>query len=128
MSELHRFRVRHADDNEVLLEVDPAILTPEMATEINTFWGGAARRLADQHGDVVQTVVRMFGARAIFYMQADRGADLVETDQRGGEQWTKLILESEAEGWPSFEQLGIRIVSAYVEACDYDGVELLISP
>ena len=73
MSTLKRFWVRLGED-EVLLEVDMSILTPELAAEINGFWNGAEARLRDQGGEVVQTVVRLFGARAIFCMQADGGA------------------------------------------------------
>jgi hypothetical protein len=121
---LRRFNVRYADDNQVLLEVDTAILTPELATEINSFWGSDKLRLAEQGGDIVQTVVRLFGARAIFSMQADGGADFSEGAEGSSEFWTKRVLELQVEGWPDFERLGIRIVQAYVTAADYFDVAL----
>jgi Protein of unknown function (DUF2528) len=125
---LRRFNVRYADDNQVLLEVDTAILTPELATEINSFWGSDKLRLAEQGGDIVQTVVRLFGARAIFSMQADGGADFSEGAEGSSEFWTERVLELQVEGWPDLEHLGIRIVQAYVTAADYFDVALEALP
>lgn len=124
MSARQRYWVRFPETHEVLLEVDPAILTNAIAADINSFWGGAALRLADQDGDPVKTAVRLFGSRAIFHMQADGGAAFEESNKWGAESWTKLVLELEGEGWPGYEELGIRIVSAYVESCDYFDVTL----
>lgn len=128
MSSLRRFNVRYADDNEVLLEVDMAILTPELATEINNFWGSNLLRLEEQNGDIVQTVVRLFGARAILHIQADGGVDFSEGAADSSEFWTKQVLEAEHEGWPDPEHLGMWIVQAYVTAADYFDVSLEALP
>jgi hypothetical protein len=128
MGALRRFKVRYADDNEVVLEVDMSILTPELAAEINGFWGSDKLRLAEQGGDVVQTVVRLFGARVFFHLQAEGGVDFSEGAEGSSEFWTKRVLELQVEGWPDFEHLGIRIVQAYVTAADYFDVTLEALP
>lgn len=120
MSTIKRYQVT-SDDHEVVLQVDTSVLTPEMAGHINTFLGGHALRLAEQKGNVVETAVRLFGARAIFHALAYGGADF----SSGDDGWlTKHVLEQEAEGWPDFENLGIVIVEASVYAVDYYGVTL----
>lgn len=121
MSIIKRYKVT-SDDHEVVLQVDTSVLTPEMAGHINTFLGGHALRLADQKGNVVETAVRLFGARAIFHALADGGADFSSGDD--GWWLTKHVLEQEVEGWPDFENLGIVIVEASVYAVDYYGVTL----
>lgn len=125
MSELLQFRVAVNDGSEddVFLEVNPQVLTDEVATEINTFWGHAARRLEEQDGNVQQAVVRMFGAQAIFYMRGDGGGACFD-DDIDGERWTRRVLELEAEGWPKYEQLGIRILRAHVGCVGYFDVTL----
>ena len=129
MKELLKFKVAAADgsDDEVFLEVNPSVLTDELATEINTFWGAAAARLEEQDGNVLQTVVRLFGAQAISYMRADGGASFGD-DEADGEKWTRRVLELDAEGWPEYEQLGIRVLHAYVEGISYWDVELTQVP
>ncbi|MBX3588757.1 MAG: DUF2528 family protein [Ramlibacter sp.] len=121
-----RFRARYGDDNEIVLEIDPAVLTLEIAAEINNFYGpvAAKRRLEDQAGDLLAAVARLFAACALFCATADGGADFSEGDTRQAEALVKDTLQQEAEGWPTYESLGIRIVSAYVDAPSYEGVTL----
>ncbi|MGE3348162.1 MAG: DUF2528 family protein [Ramlibacter sp.] len=121
-----RFVIRYADDNEVTLEVDPAVLTLEMAAEINNFHGPimAELRLADQNGDLLATVARMFGACALFCMAADGGAQIEEGEAEAAALYVNNTLVQEHEGWPTYEELGIRIVSAYVAAPNYHDVTL----
>lgn len=123
---IRRFVIRYADDNEVTLEVDPSILTLEMAAEINGFHGPARAkdRLSVQNNDLLATVARMFGACAIFCIAADGGADIGEGKTEAAVAYVKDTLSQEHEGWPRYEELGIRIVSAFVGAPNYDDVTL----
>ena len=111
------------DDAGVTLRVDHDVLTPELATEINTFWSDADGRLADEKDDVVRAVVRMFGAAAIRFFMDDGGARF-DTLGAGDLHWTGRVLESLVEGWPDIDSLGILILSADVSAVDYDDVTL----
>ena len=62
-------------DFEVTLEVNHNRLTPEIATQINEFWGGWDDRLiAESSGDVVKTTIRLFGLRMIHMMLSQGGA------------------------------------------------------
>jgi hypothetical protein len=123
-----RYMIRDTDVNIVLLEIDHAMLTPELAAEINDFWSGASERLSDQAGDVVQTVIRLFGANAIVHMQREGGVDFSEGSADRSEAWTRDVVAAQVEGWPEVEHLGIRIVEAYVTAPDYFGVTLEALP
>lgn len=121
---LRRFVIRYADDNEIVLEVDPAVLTLEVAAEVNNFHGPyiAQQRLDDQAGDLLATVARRFGAAAMFCIAGDGGALIDEDEAEVAAQYVKDTLQQEYEGWPRYEELGIRIVSACVDAPSYDDV------
>lgn len=110
-------------DAGVTLLVDHDVLTPELATEINTFWSGASGRLREENGDVVCTVVRMFGAAAIRYFMNDGGARFAPSSE-DSHHWTAEVLKAQMEGWPDLDGLGILILSAQVDAVDYDDVLL----
>lgn len=110
-------------ESEITLRVDHDVLTPELATEINTFWTGADERLADENDDVVRAVVRMFGAAAIRFFMDDGGARF-DSGGQGERHWTGQVLRSQVEGWPDIDSLGILILSADVSAVDYDDVTL----
>ena len=73
MSNIKTYKVVAAsfDDAEVNLQVDHDVLTPDLATLINTFWSGAEDRLAQENGDVVRAVVRLFGSCAISFFMSD---------------------------------------------------------
>lgn len=124
MSNIKKFKVSHNDDNEVTLEVDTTILTTELATVINEFWGHAGLRLSEQHGDVVQVVARMFGVAAIRAMDAEGGLSFSESDVNASKHWTAFVLDREVEGWPKPDNLGMRITSANVYVAEYFSVLL----
>ena len=110
-------------DSEVSLEVDPDVLTPELAAEINSFWSGAKERLLAEDGDVVRAVVRMFGAAAIRCFMDDGGASFGPCPW-GDRQMTAEVLKAQVEGWPGIDGLGILILAAEVSAVDYHDVTL----
>lgn len=107
--------------SEVTLQVDLDVLTPALATEINQFWSDAEFRLQCEGGDVVRTVVRMFGRKAIVYMMGIGGAEVSNED--GDDLWTRSVLMN-SEGWPDCKDLGILITQASVAMCGYEDVEL----
>ena len=108
------------DDAQVRLQVDFDVLTPELATQINRFWSGADDRLGAEGGDVLRTVIRMFGELAIRHIAADGGASFGQTEDI---YWTKKVLKH-YEGWPDAQELGILITAAEVSVVDYDDVTL----
>lgn len=108
------------DDAQVRLQVDFDVLTPELAAEINGFWSGADLRLREEGGDVLRTVVRMFGELAIRHISEDGGASFGPTDDIF---WTKKVLKH-YEGWPDAEGLGILITAADVPVVGYYDVTL----
>ena len=125
MSNLKTYRVSAYwhDEAEVTLQVDHDVLTPELATEINQFWSGADRRLAEENGDVVRTVIRMFGAAAIRHFMDDGGA-CFSAGTQAGREWAEEVLRAQYEGWPCVDGLGVLITEASVQAVDYDDVTL----
>jgi len=124
MSNLQRFVARYADDNELVLEVDSTVLTVELASEINDFLSNAKWRLAAQAGNVVETAIRMFASAAFSYMQAEGGSEFDEWETERATAWGKGVIESQGEGWPAYESLGIRLVRAYVVSACYDEVSI----
>lgn len=108
---------------EVTLEVDLDVLTPALAAEINNFWSGAKERLQAEDGDVVRTVVRMFGEAAIRHFMADGGASFGPCPW-GDRQMTAEVLKAQVEGWPDIDGLGIGITAAEVSAVEYHDVTL----
>lgn len=123
MSNIRKFKIS-ADENNVVLAVDMAVLTQELAAEINNFWGSPSARLAEQDGDVVLTVVRLFGSEAIGSLLEEGGAQFGESSAAMSKYWTEKVLELQGEGWPSAEGLGIRIVEAYVDVPDFFSCEM----
>ena len=112
------------DFSEVRLSVNRDLLTPELAKKINDFWNENDWRLSKEDGDVVRTVIRLFGAIAISYLQGIGGADISAAREEDRKMWTESILNAQAEGWPSYQELGIQLVSANVMCVDYEVVEL----
>ena len=120
-------------DYEVTLEVNHDQLTEDIATEINGFWYGAEDRLDTESGDVVRTVIRLFGKTMINMMLREGGTNFgintknCVTGEHPGPLWTRDLHDE--EGWGGSEPgpygwCGIRVVSAYVDAPGYDDVEL----
>ena len=108
-------------DAEVTLQVDFDVLTPELATMINTFWGDAAHRLQAEDGNVQLAVTRMFGQVAIRHFMERGGADFGPTTET---HWTQEVIDDQGEGWPDAGELGILIVAAAVSVVGYDDVTL----
>jgi hypothetical protein len=122
-SVIKNFKITYGEE-EVVLAVDMAVLTPELATEINNFWGNSSNRLDEQDGDVVLTAVRLFGSAAIRHMLAEGGAGFGLHNAKFSSFWTAKVLELQCEGWPSAEGLGIRIVEACVDVPDFFSCEM----
>jgi len=129
MSTLKTFKVSDWSDNfSVVLEVDLDKLTPELADEVNTFWGGAEDRLESEEGDVVKAVIRLYGSTLIALLAADGGAYLSPNRVPGCcEAWTQTMQNE--EGWPGADgtphgALGIRLVQADVQIPGFDDLEL----
>ncbi|MEJ2800602.1 DUF2528 family protein [Comamonadaceae bacterium PP-2] len=122
MADNEKFKVTATwfNDAEVTLQVDRSVLTEELATEINTFWSGASDRLDAEDGDVVKVVIRHFGALAIAWMMEEGGYDCVVRPP----YITQQVIDSQGEGWPDVDGLGILITDAYVQPVTFDEVEL----
>lgn len=119
---------------EVTLEVNHAILTEEVATQINQFWSDDTWRLPAEDGDVVRTVIRLFGSRMIQMMLSEGGASFssmfesLNTGDNPGPYWTADMHNE--EGWGGAQAghpygfCGIRVIAAEVEALGFEDVEL----
>ena len=108
------------DDAEVSLQVDLDVLTKDLATMINQFWGDSAHRVDAESGDVVRAVVRLFGCQAIRHFMECGGA--IFDAQGNNRDRTQEVIEAQGEGWPDFDGLGILIRSANVTVVDYDSL------
>lgn len=123
---IRRYTVTDAwKDQEVTLEVDHSILTPELAKEMNEFWSSANYRRSKEDGDDVRAVIRFAGMLLINIMLGQGGSEFTErTNNMGmgspGPLWTKDLHDE--EGFPS--DSGIRCVAASVSTSDYSDVEL----
>lgn len=122
MSKIAQYIVSAAwfEDATLKLQVDHDLLTPELATEINQFWMSADSRLADEGGDPVRAVIRLFGSTAIRFFMADGGARFDGISE--GARYTLQVLNDQGEGWPDIGDLGIVIVSAEVPVVDFEDV------
>ena len=81
---IHTVKASWYNDAEVTLRVDYGILTPALASEINSFWGDSEFRLDEENQDVVRAVIRMFGARAIALGMEQGGWDFSNHSQERG--------------------------------------------
>lgn len=119
-------------DYEVTLEVNHDILTTERAALINNFWSDPKYRLGQCDGDVVKTVIRLFGLNAICSYLEEGGVSFGSADS-----WL-INKESQdlraEEGWGGEEQngednglfgwCGIRLLGADVEMPSFSDLEL----
>lgn len=112
------------NDAEVTLEVDHDLLTPDLATEINTFWSNADRRLAAEDENVVRAVIRMFGARTISLAMEQGGWDFSNSSPAAGLRTAQEVIDDFGEGWPKAEELGISVIHAAADSVGFDDVEL----
>lgn len=119
---------------EVTLEVNHDVLTEGTAALINGFWSNARDRLSAEDGDVVRTVIRLFGQTMIYRMLSEGGASFSiatkhpMTGDNPGPFWTEDLHNE--EGWGGTEPgqygfCGIRVIAADVDAPGYDDVELV---
>lgn len=128
MANVKSYTVSDFNGNKVELVVNLNVLTPQLCTEINDFWGGNKQRLRAESGDVVRTVVRLFGQYAIQYFMSDGGIELTnECSDRFSERnvyCTKEVLLFVHEGLPDFDHLGIVISAASVDVPTFDDLTL----
>lgn len=126
MSNIKTYTVKASwfNDAEVTLQVDHDLLTPELATEINTFWSNSDSRLAAEDENVVRAVIRMFGARAIALAMEEGGWDFSNQPYAVGLRTAKDVIDSYGEGWPKAEALGISVIHAAADSVGFDDVEL----
>ena len=119
---------------QVTLEVNHDVLTKETASLINGFWSNADDRLSAENGDVVRTVIRLFGQTMIYRMLSEGGASFgittknLMTGDNPGPFWTEDLHNE--EGWGGdkpgpYGFCGIRVIAADVDAPGYDDVELV---
>lgn len=104
MSTIKRYKITQVwGDIEVTVEVDHSILTPELATEINSFWSGAKYRISSSGGDVVMAVVKRISAQL---MRALLELDSIPHAQN--------VLDT-SEGYPPNGAHGVKLI-------DFDGL------
>ena len=126
MSNIKTYTVKASwfNDAEVTLSVDHDLLTPDLASEINTFWSNWDSRLAAEDENVVRAVIRMFGARAISLAMEQGGWDFSNQSHAIGLRTAQDVIDSYGEGWPCAEELGISVIHAAAESVGFDDVEL----
>ena len=125
MSSVKTWRVSaYRTGDDVLLRVDHGVLTPELAYRINGFWSAGALRLIEEGGDVVRTVIRLFGAGALQHLLKEGGASFGTDNETAGTICTGSTMDWLGEGWPPVGDLGIRIVAASVNAISFSDVDL----
>ncbi|HCT25311.1 MAG TPA: hypothetical protein DIW85_03750 [Stenotrophomonas sp.] len=102
--QVKRYRIEQEwGDAWVILEIDHAQLTPEVATQINAFWTGADARLAGADDNPVVAVIKMAAADFIGMVLDARG----DLTSRGMQEEF-----DDQEGWPAAH--GVKLV-------DWDG-------
>src|SRR3990167_3652864 len=99
MSKLKTFLVSDSKDTFfVALEVDLDKLTPEAASLINAYWGGAEDRLDAERGNAVRAVIRLLGCKLMGAMLEFGGQSFDERAVTGpgrGVYWMKDLMERE---------------------------------
>lgn len=131
MSKLKTFLVSDSKDTFfVALEVDLDKLTPEAASLINAFWGGAEDRLDAEDGNAVRAVIRFLGCKLIGAMLEFGGQSFDERAVTGpgrGVYWMREFMEGEGllrNKDFKLDALGIRLVKADVEIPGFDEMDL----
>jgi hypothetical protein len=136
---IKRYKVKDTwKDHEVTLEVNHTVLTQERARMIITSWSDDEQRLEEENGDVIRTVIRLFGLRMINALLAEEGGcfgsncESTFSDDHPGAFWTRELhnengwggsIDGEPYGW-----CGIRLIAADVESATFDSVELVEVP
>lgn len=108
-----------SEDMSVVIAVDTSILTLDVANEINQFMSSSDHRLRMCDGDVYMLVAQMFAALFFRCAMDVGGATAVGLNdaqaKKFSEHWIKRTLVWTIEGWPTYEECGLRIVSAEVD-------------
>lgn len=117
---------------EVTLEVNHEILSEERAQLINNFWTDPMIRSGHCDGDVVKTVIQLFGQNAICSFLEDSGVSFdsgdkwlinkVSQDLRAEEGWGGESMDGEDNGL--FGWCGIRVLAADVSMPSFDELDL----
>jgi hypothetical protein len=95
----------------VTLEVDLDVMTPELATEINNFWAGAADVLTAAGDDIIQAAARRAASRILWL--------LLDTDDAD----SAMDEFNRQEGWPPNGEHGIRIVDFDLPSMSADDLD-----
>lgn len=118
MKHTYQFDWEEADDMSVVIQVDTDVLKPELAQEINKFMSGHAARLSECEGDIYRVVAQLFASYLMCWALENGGIYCSESGHRGPE-FIRDVLDWVGEGWPRYEECGLTIVSAYVNAPDF---------
>jgi hypothetical protein len=109
-------------DLEVILQVDHELLTPERATEINSFWTGSDERLDAANDDVVRAVILEAASRFMLGILEDTWgsvsglqADFDKAEGWGGSAYNGITL-LDFEGTPQIELYDMEMVELEVES------------
>lgn len=122
MSDMKKYKIFDLSGcYEVVLEVDHTILTPPVAEQINKFFSCWEDRVEEQNGNHSSCVIRLAGEFFINAMLKYGGAQFGSGHIEAGASWTSDL--SNEEGWP--KEHGIRVVSAIVEAPEYDSLTVV---
>jgi hypothetical protein len=108
---IRRFTIEACEDCSVILDIDLRLMTPETATEVNSFWMSADRVLQLAQGDAVRAVALRAAQRLIHELIAHSRPELA------------LENLSAEEGWP--RQHGISIVSFEIPDIDLHFMQIL---
>lgn len=93
-----RYKLESGMDTSITLEIDTAVMTEELSTEVNEFWSGAEDVLDASGGDVFQAVARRAAGRLLGYLLD------------GYNEIAAVSELSEQEGWPGLDMIGITII------------------
>lgn len=125
MKRTYKFEWDEADDMSVVISVDTDVLKPELAHEINKFMSGHTSRLKECNDDIYWVVAQLFASYFMRWALENGGVYCCDHDRRGPE-FIRHVLEWVGEGWPSVEQCGLTIVSAYVNAPDFSNLSATV--
>lgn len=124
MIKTFKVQAEYNDLMYVMLQVDMDKLTPELATEINNFYGRDGR-IESEDDDVVRAVVRLYGARAIRNMLLGGGACFKFSNRLAVSKWVTQPEDQLARIRNGvLETDCIRVIEAQVAMPDFDTVEL----
>lgn len=116
MSKYKHFRVASkSGEHFVELAIDVEVLTPGHAEEINSRWSNADHRLKQVNGDAELAVAQLFGALVINHARYIGGWSFKQRPYEQGLAFAQQVIDSEGDGWPDAQELGIAVVGASVD-------------